>query len=82
MLPCEGDGESLERVAQRDILTSSSQNHFPLELLARRARSYLARALCNTREEGYLVAGTGDPWVVQSRAAIDGPGTSTSLPPS
>lgn len=45
MLPCEGDGESLERVAQRDILTSSSQNHFPLELLARRARSYLARAL-------------------------------------
>lgn len=45
VLPCEGDGESLKRVTQRDIPTSSSQNHFPLELLARRARSYLGRAL-------------------------------------
>lgn len=45
MLPREGDGESLKRVAQRDIPTSSGRDHFPLESLARRARTCLARAL-------------------------------------
>ncbi|KAK1126112.1 hypothetical protein K0M31_004753 [Melipona bicolor] len=42
-----GYGESLQRVAQRDILTPGSQYHLPFEFLARGTRGYLVRALCN-----------------------------------
>ena len=88
-LPCQGYGESLQRVAQRDILTPSSQYHLPFEFFARGTRGYLVRALWNAivtcspkKGEEYLVTGTGDPWVVQSRATTNVLGTSTSLKPS
>lgn len=44
-LPCQRFGKSLQRVSQRDILTPSSQNHFPFDFLARKTRSYLGCAL-------------------------------------